>query len=236
MVRQNFVGTVISQGKMNKTIKVRVQRVKFNKLVNKNVIRFTDFLVHDEVNKCNEGDVVRIQYVRPLSARKSFAVTEILTNKGLSWLKYREEAPKIVAKEELEKILKYKEETKKRTGTDENGRQFNVITAQLDEQRKKLLSSADSLRPKEIPILELDISAMRKKLEELNLDITNSSFSATAKDLVKNNPKKADQILTEMGKADPSQLSNNVKKNLLMKYFVKNVSKDKLKSDSEASA
>lgn len=113
MAKQNFVGMVISHGKMNKTVKVRVQRMHFNKIINKDIVRFTDFLVHDEANKCKEGDIVRIQYVRPLSARKSFAVSEILRNKGLSWIQYREEAPAKVKAEELQKIAEYKEQVAK---------------------------------------------------------------------------------------------------------------------------
>lgn len=240
MARQNFVGMVISHGKMDKTIKVRVQRIKFNKLVNKNVVRFTDFLVHDQANKCKEGDVVRIQYVRPLSARKSFAVTEILVNKGLSWIKYREEAPARVAQEELAKITQYKADRAKILGEDGS----ETISQQLDNLRiaqkiqfttpdestrseeekallKKVLEKYGGSINLEEPLFQLGIQEIRNKFEELNLKIEKSSFSKPAAELLQNNPEEANKILRSQGKLQPESIPKNIKKNLLMKYFVK---------------
>lgn len=241
MPKQNFVGMVISHGKMDKTVKVRVQRMKFNKLVNKDVVRFTDFLVHDEANKCKEGDVVRIQYVRPLSARKSFAVSEILMNKGLSWITYREEAPAKVAAEELQKIAEYKEERAQRLGQDGH----ETAAQQMDNLRKlNLLSIRHDRKPQDeewvtqimakynIPswpneqrIFELDVDKARTELEELNIEIKNSSFSSYASEMLENNPKQANGILRSLGKEEPEKLAKNIKKNILMKHFVKTLSK-----------
>lgn len=36
------------------------------------------YLVHDEEEMCNKGDVVKIVACRPMSARKRFAVSEIV--------------------------------------------------------------------------------------------------------------------------------------------------------------
>ncbi|KAK9464358.1 hypothetical protein V1512DRAFT_268543 [Lipomyces arxii] len=87
-MRQNFLGMVISQGKMAKTIKVRVQipvkKSRLNAVVNKR----HDFLVHDEGEICREGDIVRIESTRPLSARKFFAVAEIKNPIGQVFQKY----------------------------------------------------------------------------------------------------------------------------------------------------
>ncbi|KAK7205128.1 hypothetical protein BZA70DRAFT_310970 [Myxozyma melibiosi] len=89
-MRQNFIGMVISQGKMRKTVKVRVQipvmRKKLGILVNKR----RDFLVHDEGELTREGDIVRIESTRPLSATKFFAIAEIKNPKGRVFEKYRE--------------------------------------------------------------------------------------------------------------------------------------------------
>lgn len=241
MAKQNFVGMVISHGKMNKTVKVRVQRMHYNKLVKKDVIRYTDFLVHDEANKCKEGDVVRIQYVRPLSARKSFAVSEILKNKGLSWIQYKEEAPAKVAAEEMQKVEEYKEQRAARRG--ENGEE--TVAQQMDNLRRlnKLSvysnpSEADekfikatlsklgvSSWPNDGPILTLDVAAIRAELESLNIEITNKNFSAYARDMLENEPKKADNLLRSMGKAEPEKMAKNIKKNLIMKHFVKTLGK-----------
>ena len=241
MGKQNFVGMVISHGKMNKTVKVRVQRMKFNKLVNKDVVRFTDFLVHDEGNKCKEGDVVRIQYVRPLSARKSFGVSEILMNKGLSWIKYREEAPGKVAAQEMQKIAKYKEERAKRLGQDGN----ETTAQQMDNLRRiTLLSTRRNLNPEDrqwvsktmqkynIPswpnerrIFDLEVDQVRTELDNLSVEIKNSNFSTYASDLLENSPQEAHSIWRNLGKVEPEKLAKNIKKNILMKHFVKTLTK-----------
>lgn len=237
MAKQNFVGMVISHGKMNKTVKVRVQRLKFNPIISKEVIRFTDFLVHDEANKCKEGDIVRIQYIRPLSARKSFAVTDILKNKGLSWIKYREEAPAKVAAEELQKVAEYKEERLKASGQNgnvtvaeemENFRKLNALSkkpnrlAEEDKYIEEMKQKYNISWPNETPLYELEIDQVRKRLEELNVKITKKNFSSYASQLLENEPEKANEILISLGKSEPTKLAKNIKKNILMKYFVKN--------------
>jgi small subunit ribosomal protein S17 len=243
MAKQNFVGMVISHGKMNKTVKVRVQRMHFNKIINKDIVRFTDFLVHDEANKCKEGDIVRIQYVRPLSARKSFAVSEILRNKGLSWIKYREEAPAKVKAEELQKIAEYKEQIAKKLG--ENGhetvkqqmddfRTLNKISlTNLTDESKEQVSSIlkkyniDSLEwPNKYPLFDLEINKLRNELEDLKIVINKSNFGPQAAKLLKEDPKKANQILLSLGKSEPEKMPKNIKKNILMKYYVNLLSKD----------
>ncbi|KAG7810805.1 hypothetical protein KL921_002433 [Ogataea angusta] len=103
MARQNFIGFVISQGKMDKTVKVRVMQKVLNQKLQKEYLKKKDFLVHDEANICKEGDLVRIEATRPLSARKSFAVAEIKKNKGEEFQHYQEEAKRLVAEEETKK-------------------------------------------------------------------------------------------------------------------------------------
>ena len=67
MAKQNFIGLVVSQGKMAKTVKVRVQRKVYDTRIHKEVIKRKDYLVHDEGNLCKEGDVVRIESIPKLS-------------------------------------------------------------------------------------------------------------------------------------------------------------------------
>ena len=58
MARQNFVGLVVSQGKMQKTVKVRVESKVFNKKINKELFHRKDYLVHDEGGISREGRCV----------------------------------------------------------------------------------------------------------------------------------------------------------------------------------
>jgi len=107
MARQNFVGLVVSQGKMNKTVKVRVQTKAYDKRVHKEVIQRKDYLVHDEGNLRKEGDIVRIETIPKISARKYFAIAEIKVNKGQQFALYETLAKQKVAQEEQLKITEY---------------------------------------------------------------------------------------------------------------------------------
>jgi len=74
------VGTVIGK-KMTKTVTVLVERQVRHPLYKKTIRRKKTFLVHDEVDTCKVGDVVRIVETRPISKRKTWRVLEIV---GLS--------------------------------------------------------------------------------------------------------------------------------------------------------
>ena len=103
MARQNFIGLVVSQGKMQKTVKVRVERKVFDKRINKELMKRKDFLVHDEGEITREGDLVRIEATRPLSKWKSFAIAEIIRNKGQQFALFESQAKDDVLKEEMQK-------------------------------------------------------------------------------------------------------------------------------------
>ncbi|KAG5438347.1 hypothetical protein PCANB_002835 [Pneumocystis canis] len=77
-MKQNFKGVVISSGLMKKTVKVRVARQVVHPKVQKIITLHKNYLVHDENSICENGDIVRIEACRPLSARKRFSVVEIL--------------------------------------------------------------------------------------------------------------------------------------------------------------
>ncbi|MCX7973766.1 MAG: 30S ribosomal protein S17 [Candidatus Aminicenantes bacterium] len=71
------IGVVISK-KMAKTVTVLVERRVPHPLYKKIIKKRKKFLAHDEQERCQVGDVVRIVETRPLSARKRWRVVEIL--------------------------------------------------------------------------------------------------------------------------------------------------------------
>ncbi len=75
--RTQKVGRVVSD-KMDKTVVVAVDYVRRHPLYHKRITRTSKFMAHDERNECREGDIVRIEETRPLSARKRWIVREIL--------------------------------------------------------------------------------------------------------------------------------------------------------------
>jgi small subunit ribosomal protein S17 len=75
--RKTQVGTVVSD-RMQKTVVVRVERLKQHPRYKKVVRQATKFKAHDEANQCATGDVVRIQETRPLSREKRWRVVEII--------------------------------------------------------------------------------------------------------------------------------------------------------------
>ena len=75
---KTVTGTVISS-KMDKTISVCIERTVKHPLYGKYIRRSTKVMVHDEVNECNEGDVVIIESARPLSKNKSWRLQKVLS-------------------------------------------------------------------------------------------------------------------------------------------------------------
>lgn len=75
--RKVLEGRVVSN-RMMKTVVVVVERKTRHKLYGKVLTVRTRFKAHDEENKCQIGDLVRIIEARPLSHEKRWLVTEIL--------------------------------------------------------------------------------------------------------------------------------------------------------------
>lgn len=76
--RLERVGVVVSAGKMDKTVVVKiVSRVK-SPIYKKVVQKSKKFKAHDENNECKMGDTVRIMETRPLSKDKYYRVVEII--------------------------------------------------------------------------------------------------------------------------------------------------------------
>ena len=75
-----FQGVVVS-AKMNKTIVVRVDRVKMNEKYGKQFRMSTKFHVHDEKAEHKVGDIVRFVETRPLSKTKRWRAVGKVTVK-----------------------------------------------------------------------------------------------------------------------------------------------------------
>lgn len=75
--RKTRDGKVVSN-KMDKTIVVLVERRSRHPLYGKEVRKTKKFYAHDEENKAQVGDRVRIMETRPLSKSKSWRLVEVL--------------------------------------------------------------------------------------------------------------------------------------------------------------
>ena len=79
MAVKERVGVVVSD-KMDKTVVVAVENRSSHRKYGKIVVKTKRFKAHDEENKCQEGDRVRIQETRPLSRTKRWQVINILNS------------------------------------------------------------------------------------------------------------------------------------------------------------
>ena len=70
-------GVVVSN-KMDKTVVVRIERIKMHRRYKKYIKVWKKVKAHDEGNTCREGDVVEIIETRPLSREKRWRVMKIL--------------------------------------------------------------------------------------------------------------------------------------------------------------
>ncbi|ODV93758.1 hypothetical protein PACTADRAFT_51514 [Pachysolen tannophilus NRRL Y-2460] len=235
MARQNFVGLVISQGKMAKTVKVRVQQKSYNKKIHKELIKRKDYLVHDEGEICREGDLVRIEATRPLSPRKFFAVAEIKKNKGQQFAKYEEEAKNQVLQEENIKASFFLKRRKETSQQDIIKDLYQIqklslssperITFSENEINKvnelKLKYGITSWPPKE-KLFDLNVEKLSQEIENLKLELNKIQKEVELdKKLMEiiENENKVEIILQKMGKQNTSDLKNSIKKNLCKKYL-----------------
>ena len=76
-LRKVMVGTVTSD-KMDKTVVVSVETSVSHKMYGKTVKRTYKLKAHDEENKCEIGDKVKVLETRPLSKDKRWRVVEIV--------------------------------------------------------------------------------------------------------------------------------------------------------------
>jgi len=76
-VRKKMSGVVVGNS-MDKTAVVIVDRLKKHRSYAKYIRRYSKYLVHDPMNKCQIGDKVRIVECRPISKNKRWQVLEII--------------------------------------------------------------------------------------------------------------------------------------------------------------
>jgi len=75
--RKEMTGVVLNN-KMDKTVKVLVERLARHKKHKKYMRYRAQYMVHDPQNRCQIGDKIRIIESRPLSKLKRWRVLEIL--------------------------------------------------------------------------------------------------------------------------------------------------------------
>jgi len=79
MPKASKVG-VVTSNKMDKTVVVAVERLVQHHLYRRTFKKTSTFMAHDEDNRCRIGDRVRIVESRPLSKRKHWRVTAIISS------------------------------------------------------------------------------------------------------------------------------------------------------------
>lgn len=80
---KTVTGKVVSN-KMDKTIVVLVERRIKHPKYGKYLVRSSKMHVHDELNQCHLGDLVKIAETRPLSKTKTWKLLEIIRESSLS--------------------------------------------------------------------------------------------------------------------------------------------------------
>jgi small subunit ribosomal protein S17 len=78
MATKAIVTGLVVSDKMDKTVKVAIERQIRHDLYGKIQRRTSTFLAHDETNEVKVGDRVAITETRPLSRRKRWVVTSIV--------------------------------------------------------------------------------------------------------------------------------------------------------------
>jgi small subunit ribosomal protein S17 len=74
-LKRALTGTVVSN-KMDKTVTVLVERKVKHPVLGKVVRVSKKYHAHDENNECNQGDMVTIEEMRPMSKTKAWRVTK----------------------------------------------------------------------------------------------------------------------------------------------------------------
>jgi len=76
------IGIVVSN-KMQKTIVVKVESRYPHPIYSKIMTKTRKYLAHDEMGECNIGDQVLVQECRPLSKRKRWTLSKVLSKSSL---------------------------------------------------------------------------------------------------------------------------------------------------------
>lgn len=86
---------VVSSDKTDKTIVVSVATRKTHPIYKKQYTETKKFMAHDEQNQAHQGDTVVIVETRPVSARKRFALQEIVNKAAIKHVERTEESPEV---------------------------------------------------------------------------------------------------------------------------------------------
>jgi len=78
MATKAIVTGIVVSDKMDKTVKVAIERQVRHEVYGKTERRTSTFLAHDEKNDARVGDRVAITETRPMSRRKRWVVTSIV--------------------------------------------------------------------------------------------------------------------------------------------------------------
>lgn len=71
------VSGIVLSNKMDKTITVKVERKVKHPIYGKYISRTNKLHAHDPLNECQEGDLVTIQEVRPISKSKTWKLSSV---------------------------------------------------------------------------------------------------------------------------------------------------------------
>jgi small subunit ribosomal protein S17 len=141
--RKTMLGLVVSD-KMNKTVVVAVETPKRHPLYKKTVRRVVNYKAHDEENKCQKGDKVRIIETRPLSRDKRWRVAEIVAKGELV-----EISPEEIAQEDLAKVQPEKKAKEEVTEVKAEEETKEETEAEAKKETKKEAKKEAKEEPKE---------------------------------------------------------------------------------------
>jgi len=76
-------GVVVSD-KMDKTVVVKIDRIKTHPIYKKKFVMSQKFKAHDEKNEYKIGDIVEIVETKPISGDKRFKVANLISSVSLT--------------------------------------------------------------------------------------------------------------------------------------------------------
>lgn len=146
---QTYTGIVVSAGKMDKTVKVRIARQKWNRRIQKHYSAPVSHLVHDPNNSCREGDVVSIRSGWRTAKQVRHVVTGIVAPMGEpvsvrprvpSERERLEEAERKRAAKDVRQAARGRKEAKDRIKVREGEERFRMHVEKMVAQRQARLS------------------------------------------------------------------------------------------------
>ena len=75
--KKHLNGTVVSSA-MDKTVVIKVERRFPHPKYNKYIKKSKKYYAHDSLNKCSDGDLIKIEESKPISKNKRWVVKELI--------------------------------------------------------------------------------------------------------------------------------------------------------------